>query len=430
MEQNNGSPPLGFLAQIRSLLQPANRAKWVLADQIVVSGSNFLSNILLARILGIEEFGRYVLAWTIVLFVQNLQFSTIGSTMLSIGPKQDAEAARSFFGSMFALQAIFCVVSAALILAGTHVGAAAFPALRLDTIALPLAAAVVCAQAQDFLRRYFFSIGRLEVSFSIDAIRYIGQNIAILGLITWFPANSGAALWLVSAAAAAGSLATLPYIPSLKYSFRSIRSAGLHGWHFSKWLVGSTILGFVFANLFVFAAGILLGAAAVGGMRAAFALVSVANIVIEACMNIIPVSASRQLMSRGRAALIAYLKRVTVYGTLAIASLLAIVVVAPRFWLHLFFGAEFESYWHLIPWYTGIEFLTFFALVIGTWYRTLESTRFIFFAFAFSVLLSLAVAYPLITNFGVTGAVIGLLIGQFGQVGFMLAGVSLKVPAS
>lgn len=426
-KERNQNAPGGLIARVQLLLQSAKRVRWALADQIVISGSNFLSNILLARILGIEEFGRYVLAWTIVLFVQSLQYSTLSSTMLSIGPKQDAEAARSFFGSMFALQAMFSIVGAVLSLVGAYSGAAAFPALGLESIALPLATAVACSQTQDFLRRYFFSIGRPEVSFSTDAIRYIGQNVAILGLTAWSPANSGSALWLVSLAAAVGSLTTLPFIPQLKYSFGSIRSSGRHGWHFSKWLAGSTLLSFIFANLFTFAAGILLGAASVGAMRAAFALVSIANIVIESCMNVVPVSASRKLITSGRAGLNAYLTKVAIYGTLAIASLLGVIVVAPRFWLRLLFGPQFEFYSNLIPWYTGIEFMTFFALVIGTWYRTLESTRLIFVAYVFSVILSLVVAYPLITNLGVTGAVIGLLAGQFAQVGFMFMWARLKV---
>ena len=422
---NTISPAIGLVARARLLLRAATGARWALADQIVVSGSNFLSNILLARILGIEEFGRYVLAWTIVLFVQGLQYSAVSSTMLSIGSKQDAETARSYFGSMFVLQAIFGLVSAALTLAGAYIGAAAFPTLRLDTVAIPLAVAVLCSQTQDFLRRYFFSIGRLEVSLSIDAIRYVGQNIAILTLVIWFPANSAAALWLMSAAAAAGSLAILPYIPPLKYSLRAILNAGLHGWHFSKWLVASTLLVFVFTNLFTFAAGIFLGAAAVGAMRAAFTLVSIANIVIEACVNVIPVSASRTFMSSGRRGLIAYLKKVAIYGTGAIVLLLGVIVVAPKFWLRLFFGPEFESYWNLVPWYAGVQVLIFLGLVIGTWYRTLESTRFIFYSNVLSVVLLLLIAYPLIINFGVTGAVAGLLIGQFALQAFMLMGARL-----
>ena len=416
------------LRRARWYLQPARWVKWALADQVVVSGSNFLSNIFLARFLGIEEFGRYVLAWTIVLFIQGLQYSAISLTMLSIGPKHDGEAARSYFGSIFMHQAIFGVASAALTLVGGYVAAAIFPELRLGTMVLPLAVAVLCSQTQDFLRRYFYSVARLKISFGIDLIRYIGQNIAILMLFIWLPANTVTALWVLAAAAAVGSLAALPYLPSLQYSFITILAAGLRGWHFSKWLVAGTLLFSVFTSLFSFAAGILLGTAAVGAMRAAFTLVNIANVVIEAGVNVISAGASRKFMTGGRRELIAYLKQVTIYGTLAITALLAVVLVAPKFWLHLFFGREFESYWDLVPWYAAMEVLIFLGLVVGTWYRTLESTRFIFYANAFSVVLSLVVAYPLITNFGVTGAVAGLVIGQFAQVAFMLMGASLTAP--
>ena len=426
--RNTRSQSTGIPGRVRSLLRSVTRAKWALADQIVVSGFNFLTNVLLARVLGIEEFGRYVLAWTIVLFVQSLQFSTISTTMLSIGPKHEAEAARSYFGAVFVHQAIFGVVSAALTLAGGYIAAIIFPTPRLDTIALPLAVAVLFSQTQDFLRRYFFAIARPNVSFAIDVIRYIGQSIAIAALISWLPANAAAALWLVGAAAVIGTIAAVPYVPPLKYSFSIILSAGLRGWHFSKWLIASTLLLSLFTSMFSFAAGILLGAAAVGGMRAAFATVSIANIVIEASVNVITAGASRKFTSDGSGGLNEYLRKVAVYGTLAVASLMVVLLIDPKFWLHLFFGSEFKSYWILIPWYAIYQVLIFLGVVIGTWYRTLENTRSIFYPVAFSVVISLAVAYPLITNFGVSGAAAGLLIGQIAQVAFMLLGIRLVKP--
>jgi O-antigen/teichoic acid export membrane protein len=160
-------------------------------------------------------------------------------------------------------------------------------------------------------------------------------------------------------------------------------------------------------------------------MKAAQNVVGVAHVVIEACVNVVPAGASRELMGGGRRALIAYLQKVAIYGTAATASLVGIFVVAPKFWLNLFFGSEFESYWDLVLWCAGIEIVIFLGLVIGTWYRTLESTRFIFYANGFSAVVSLALAYPLIINFGVTGAVAGLLAGQLTQLGFMLIAARL-----
>ena len=117
---------------------------------------NFLSNILLARILGIEEFGRYVLAWTIVLFVQGLQFSTVSSAMLSIGPKARGEAARSYFGAIFVHQSIFGAVSAALTLVGCYIAAIFFPEFSLGSIALPLASAILVHANPRFFSSLFF----------------------------------------------------------------------------------------------------------------------------------------------------------------------------------------------------------------------------------------------------------------------------------
>jgi O-antigen/teichoic acid export membrane protein len=409
-----------FPGRVRAYYQAFRSAKWALADQIVVSGSNFLTNILLARILGIEEYGRYVLAWAVVMFVQSLQYSTISSTMLSIGPKHDAEQARSYFGAIIVHQAIFGAASSVLTVLGGYGVALAFPKLNLDGVIAPLAAAVLFAQTQDFVRRYFYTVAESHISLAIDLIRYVGQILAIAAMVRWFPATSATALWLVAGVSALSALAAIPFLPTMEYSIESIVGAALRGWHFSKWLVASTLLSSSFANVFSFAAGILLGAAAVGAMRAAFILVSVANVVIEASVNLISANASRKFMSTGRGGLIAYLERVALYGTLAIVLPLAVIVIAPRFWLHLFFGPQFASYWILVPWYAGLIVLIFLGLVIGTWYRTLESTRPIFYANIVSTIISLALAYPLIANFGVTGAVVGLLIGQFAQVSLLV----------
>ena len=45
------------------ILSRYSHVNWALADQTMVSGVNFLTGILLARYLGVEEFGRFTLAW-------------------------------------------------------------------------------------------------------------------------------------------------------------------------------------------------------------------------------------------------------------------------------------------------------------------------------------------------------------------------------
>ncbi|MGH8627260.1 MAG: polysaccharide biosynthesis C-terminal domain-containing protein [Gammaproteobacteria bacterium] len=72
-----------------------------------------------------------------------------------------------------------------------------------------------------------------------------------------------------------------------------------------------------------------------------------------------------------------------------------------------------------------IELTIFFAFVAGTWLRTYEDTKFIFYAYAISALISIGLAYPLILQFGATGAIAGILIAGIVQVALILVGVKL-----
>jgi O-antigen/teichoic acid export membrane protein len=415
----------GVLASALQLFQRVGGIRWALADQVVVSGSNFVSTILLARALGIEEFGRFVLAWAIIIFMQNLQYAAVSSAMLSIGPKQSAENASSYFGALFIHQVIFGIGSAVLAFAGTNLAAGVFAQSRLTGIASALAVAVLCSQTQDFLRRYFFCVLRPEISVLIDAVRYLGFIVSIFALARLSSLDAVSALWLLSVAAAAGSLAAIAFLPSLRFSLTEVLSHGLHGWHFSKWLVAGTALVEASNNLFYFGSGILLGTSAAGAMKAAFTLASVTNVVNEASLNVIIVGASRQFVSNGRRGLAVYLEKVGLYGAAAVCSLLAVAVVAPKFWLRVLFGPAFEQYWPLVFWAAGYQLLIFSGLIIGTWHRTLESTRFIFYANVLSVAVSLCLVYPLISAVGMTGALVGLVIGQIVLQGFMLISAKL-----
>ena len=60
------------------------REIWALVDQALVSGSNFLTNIVLARMVGIEAFGAFTFAWMAVLFMNGFQNALIVAPMMSV----------------------------------------------------------------------------------------------------------------------------------------------------------------------------------------------------------------------------------------------------------------------------------------------------------------------------------------------------------
>src|SRR3546814_5922862 len=82
------SAPLEWLARDRLM-------RFAFIDQVVASGGNFVTAILLARALGIYELGRFALAWMLLELVATLQYAAVIQPMLNIGPKHaDAERRR------------------------------------------------------------------------------------------------------------------------------------------------------------------------------------------------------------------------------------------------------------------------------------------------------------------------------------------------
>src|SRR4051794_365415 len=93
-----------------SAIEIASRYKytsWALADQMILSGANFLTGLLVARFLGVGQFGQFNLAWLMVLFVQSIQNSIIHAPMMSIGSKQPSDLRGTYFTIVFFHQLSF-----------------------------------------------------------------------------------------------------------------------------------------------------------------------------------------------------------------------------------------------------------------------------------------------------------------------------------
>src|SRR6185369_3713182 len=111
------------------LLQRAGggRTPAALFDQGLVSGANFVTNVLLARALGIKEYGVFALAWTAVMFANSLQYALIVTPMMSVGPKQEPEERPSYYGSVLLQEITFALLAALTMFASVQLSTVYFP---------------------------------------------------------------------------------------------------------------------------------------------------------------------------------------------------------------------------------------------------------------------------------------------------------------
>ena len=390
-----------------TLIRRYSHVNWAIADQAVVSGANFLTGILVARFIGIEEFGQFALAWVLLEITLSVQNSLIIMPMMSIGPKHAESEMPAFFGAVIAQQAAFIVLSIIVSLFGVWVAARFYP--EWVDIAAALACLLAMSQFQNFMRRYLFTRSLPLTAFVSDALRYLGQIAVLIVLLQFIAMDAADALWIHSGTAFAGAVFGACFINQIAWERQVLLGTLRRHWDFAKWLLCSEIMRAATGNLFILVAGAMLGATAVGGIRAAQQMVGICHIVQLGLENIVPVRAARHFRDGQFRALLVYIKRFALLGGLAIGAIVATAAAAPEFWLGIAYGAEYQAQGYLVQWWAVVYFLGFLSRPPAIGLRTIERTDVIFTVQLVSAIFAAITVYPIIHYFGVVGVMTGIV---------------------
>ena len=400
--------------RLAGFVRRQGQMNWALLDQALVSACNFATGVLVARGLGIAEFGRFTLVWTVVLLLGALQHAAINTPMLSIGPKQLPARAPAYYGAVVVQQAVFAATSFSLVLIGARLAAICFPQWGIDGMSLPLALAASLWHGQDFVRRCCFARGRAARAMFNDLISYGGQ-VGVLFIVLrdhGGVADATTVLCVIAAtcavAIAHGALAMTP----LAWSLTVFRSVVSRHFRFACWMVGTAAFAWIQGAVPFLAAGAVLGPVAVGALRAAQNLVGVIHILFLGLENAAPAAAARAFSTGGVVALRQYLGRVGLVGGLATLAFALVLVLAPNFWMALAFGSNYTQYAYLLLWFAPLYLLMYVSITLRIAFRTLEVPRPMFVAHVAGSAVMLAIAYPLLLRFGLSGLMLSWIAGH------------------
>lgn len=394
---------------IFSFIWKHNHINWAIADQIIVSGVNFLTGILVARFLGIEEFGRFTLIWMIVLFVNSIQMAMIISPMMSIAPKQAEKDLSYYFGAIASQQFIFSIIFLTIIIVGMKLSIYFYPEWHIDELVVPVSMAAFFFQLQDFIRRVFFVQGRQVAAFLNDALSYLGQLLLIIYFSFQNDFNIEIVLWVISITSALAVIVGILLFGRVSWSYETFVAAARRHWKSARWLTGSALLQWLSGNLFILAAASILGATAVGALKAAQNIMAIVHVFFQALENIVPIHAGRYLHEEGKAAMLRYLVKVSLWGGVATLMISLFVSVLPELLLTVIFGKDYQGYGYVLQLYAVIYLIAFFALPLRIGLRAMEKTSPLFFAYILMAIFSLISAKPIVQEFGLYGVLAGIL---------------------
>ncbi len=412
----------------RGLLRiSGGREMSALVDQALVSGINFITNVILARVLGLHDYGIFALAWTTVLFANSLQWAFIVSPMMSVGPKQEPGERPLYYGSVLVQEIVFALICAVAVFVAVHVSATYFPQWDVYHLGAPLSFATLSYLLQDFVRRYLFSTRQSKRALASDAISYLTQLPIILLLSQRAHFSSQAALWVIAATSLAGFAVGCYYFEPVRLQFSSLREVFVRHWKISRWLAPSAFMQWSSGNLFAMAAPIYYGAAAAGILRAAQNIVGVAHIWFLGLDNVVPAEAARRMHSKGFDASFHYIKQIMWRWGMITLLFVTVVAVRPALWLKLVYGAKYAGYGHVLQLYAVMYLMVFFAGPLRAGLQALEYTAPIFWSYLAMTGFSILFAGPFAKRLGLTGVMLGMIATQVLFQGVIGIGLVLRV---
>lgn len=383
---------------------------WAFADQALVSGVNFLTGILLARFMGLEEFGRFTLVWLVARFLNNGQFSLISAPMMSIGPLKTDREWPAYLGAILVQQVAVSGLSFVLLWAGVRTSGMIFPEWQAQDYALPLGLAGAAFQMQDFVRRYFFTRARPAMAFSNDAIRYFGQLLLVFALFAFSSLNTVSALYIYALTGVIATAAGIAAMGPIEFKWSILREVTTRHWHFSKWVLVSTQLSQMTTYPLIWALGAFAGSSVVGLFVAARNIVAVLHVVYQGFDNFMRPRSARQLASGGILKLITFIRRAMSLLAIPVGMICLTAALFPGGIANLFYGDLLVGHELIVALFAVSYFILYLALPFRYFFITLSDTRPLAIVDGVLSGISILLCVPVVLYTGLIGTVVFTII--------------------
>jgi O-antigen/teichoic acid export membrane protein len=381
---------------------------WGFTDQALISATNFITMVLLARSLSPTEFGYFTLVYLGIMFAGSMQSSLVTIPHNVLGANLHGENYAQYTTSTAAGQLLFALGSGLLVLAGA--GIARFAGSDLSGLLLGLVPAMVAWLLQEFVRRVLYTERRLGAAFTNDIISYGGQMFVIavlwhLGLLT-----ASVALYVL---ATTSLLATALGIWQIRHSLtREIQPTFiLENWRYGKWIAGAEFVGtWVSLQLYVYIAAVIVGPAAAATLNAASILFGPLRILMLSLNTILPIQFARTVDADGTWAFGPQLKLAyAVSAPLAGIYCLLVAVLADAL-LRLVYVDKYIDSVMVVVLYAIFYFLASLMLIMNSALSARRLTRPMFISRLYGCLISLPIGWLMTAIVGVEGAVLGMIL--------------------
>lgn len=387
----------------------AGRAFWAVTDQGLFSVSNFGLNLLLARWLSAEEYGRFVIAFTAFLLISTVHTAILSEPMLVFGPGRYRERLPEYLRVV--ISGHWLMMSAvAGVLGVTALVALLFRSRELAYLLAALAVATPLILFQWLARRACYTRLRPQLATAAGTVYAILIALGLYGLLERHWLTAWSALLLMGAAS---FVATFWLMIVLRVHRSGHEDHELppdvrrNHWAYGRWAVGVNALTWVPGNAYALALPLWGGVGGAGALVALFTFVT-PMMQFMAALGVLLLPSMAQARARGDVdALVQPLLRGFLLAGLAYWLC---VGLGGRWLIQAVYQGKYAEL-HSSLWLIGLVPISSGAItVLGAALRAAERADTIFWAYVTSSIATLTLGLLLTARLGVMGSAIGLAV--------------------
>ncbi|MBN2489838.1 MAG: polysaccharide biosynthesis C-terminal domain-containing protein [Planctomycetes bacterium] len=379
-------------------------------DQAAVSGTSFLTTLLVGHLCAPEEFGLLVLVLSLVLAWEGVRFSFVGAPLTVFLPRCEGTQAAAYLGGTLVLHAgvlgagAACFgVAAAVARAGGDARLAA--AIGLGTVAL------AGWSAREHVRGVLFARLRPGAALRVDALASGLQLGGLAALIALGRLQVGAVLVV---AGAAQMVAALVGLAGLRGEIVR-RGLGLgpllrRHWRFGRWMLAGLLAYTVASQAYPWFLNGMHGVAAAAALGACLLPLSISRPLVVGLANVITPELSHAFARGGWESLRRTVRRSQRILLAPLAALAAGLALGAPWILDLMYDGKYVQYSLLLS-------LLALQLVVVAWITPIQQAflaadrpRYPCYATSAGAVATLGFGVVLAARFGVAGAAVGWLL--------------------
>jgi O-antigen/teichoic acid export membrane protein len=390
----------------RSIARTIESSFWGISDQALVSAANFVTMVVLARALSPADFGLFVLAYAVLLFVGGIQSGLVTQPHNVLGATQTRDQYARYTTSTAVAQIAFAGCAGAVALAAA--GMSTVLSLSVTPLLFALTPAVIGWQFQEFVRRVLYTERRPHDALANDVLSYGGQATLVVLLEYLDELTAVRALLVVAVTSGIAAAFGAGQIRGALVPTFDVHVAR-RNWDFGKWLAASTVGYWFSSHASFYLASAILGAVAAGALKAAQLILGPLNVLLLFLASVVPSRFARS-RARGPDALEADVRSVFKFTAPIVVAYCALSANFADELLSVFYADKYRGYAVIVQLFAAYYALSYVAQVIAAALNARLLTKYNFIGNAGGAALGLPVAWAGLELIGVAGALVGMLV--------------------